>query len=83
MYDFTGDVSTTYTGDTDLRLGGLFENYNGLSYLPQWKGKPCNMITGASDGTKFPSFIKDNDTLYFFRKSMCRSMPMVRRLLVS
>lgn len=77
MYNFEGDTSTTYTGMTDIRLSGLLENYNGLPYLPQWQGEHCNNITGASDGTKFPSYIKPNDTLYFFRKSLCRIMPLV------
>ncbi|XP_046683600.1 scavenger receptor class B member 1-like isoform X1 [Homalodisca vitripennis] len=78
MYDFDGDTSTIYTGETDLRLSGLFENYNRRPYLPQWDGAPCNAVSRASDGTKFPSLIKPNDTLLFFRKSLCRSMPLVR-----
>lgn len=79
MYDFTGDTSTVYTGESDLRYGGLFENYNGLPYLPQWNGAPCNLVQHASDGAKFPSLVKPNDTLLFFRKSLCRSMPMVSK----
>lgn len=78
MYDFQGDTSTTYTGMTDLRLSGLIENYNGLPYLPQWEGSPCNIVNKSSDGTKFPSSIKPNDTLRFFRKSLCRSVPLTR-----
>jgi len=75
MYDFDGDTSTTFTGDTDLRMSGLLDNYNGKTTLPQWEA-PCNNISGASDGTKFNSLIQKNQTLKFFRKSMCRPMPL-------
>ncbi|XP_054280593.1 scavenger receptor class B member 1-like isoform X4 [Macrosteles quadrilineatus] len=78
MYNFKGDTSTVFTGENDLSLSGLFDNYNGLPYLPQWEGAPCNAVSGASDGTKFPALIKPNDTILFFRKSLCRSMPLVR-----
>lgn len=76
MYDFTGDISTTYTGETDNHLSGVFETYNNLSYLSQWSA-PCNKLNGSSDGTKFPTGIKPDERLSFFRKSLCRSMPMV------
>ncbi|XP_044018311.1 scavenger receptor class B member 1-like isoform X2 [Aphidius gifuensis] len=77
MYDFEGDFETVYTGETDVRLTGLIDKYNGDSNLPQWTGK-CANVAGASDGTKFPSYIEPNDTLLFFRKSLCRSARMVR-----
>ncbi|XP_022199690.1 scavenger receptor class B member 1 isoform X1 [Nilaparvata lugens] len=77
MYYFEGDTSTTFTGMTDPRLGGLIDNYNNRPYLPQWEA-PCDVVSNSSDGSKFPSYIKPNDTLRFFRKSLCRSMPLVR-----
>ncbi|XP_014479670.1 PREDICTED: scavenger receptor class B member 1-like isoform X2 [Dinoponera quadriceps] len=77
MYDFDGDFETIYTGETDGRMSGLIEKYNGDVNLPQWSGK-CGNINGASDGTKFPSYIQPNDTVLFFRKSLCRSERMVR-----
>ncbi|KAL0131544.1 hypothetical protein PUN28_002827 [Cardiocondyla obscurior] len=77
MYDFDGDFETIYTGETDLRLTGLIDKYNGDVNLPQWTGS-CANVHGASDGVKFPSYIKPNDTLLFFRKSLCRSERMVR-----
>ncbi|XP_058803925.1 scavenger receptor class B member 1-like isoform X2 [Phymastichus coffea] len=72
MYDFSGDYETVYTGEVDPRLTGLIEKYNGNENLPQWTGK-CANVSGASDGAKFQSYIKPNDTLKFFRKSLCRS----------
>lgn len=76
MYDFEGDYETFYTGEKDVKMTGLIDKYNGNVNLPQWKGK-CANINGASDGTKFPTYIQPNDTLLFFRKSLCRSAHMV------
>ncbi|XP_065217044.1 scavenger receptor class B member 1-like isoform X2 [Planococcus citri] len=76
MYDFNGDVETTYTGEKDLHLSGILATYNRSPTLPQWEA-PCNKVEGSSDGTKFPTNIKPNETLWFFRKSMCRAVPMV------
>ena len=77
MYDFDGDYETVYTGETDVHLTGLIEKYNGDVNLPQWTGK-CANVNGASDGVKFRSYIQPNDTVLFFRKSLCRSARMVR-----
>lgn len=76
MYDFDGDFETFYTGQTDPRLTGLIDKYNGDVNLPQWTGK-CANVHGSSDGVKFQSDIKPNDTLLFFRKSLCRSERLV------
>jgi len=76
MYDFEGDVATIYTGVTDIKKTGLLATYNRAPKIPQWE-MPCGNVKDASDGTKFPSFIKENDTLLFFRKSLCRSMSLV------
>jgi scavenger receptor class B, member 1 len=76
MYDFDGDFETIYTGETDIRLTGLIDKYNGDVNLPQWTGK-CANVQGASDGAKFPSYIQPNDTVLFFRKSLCRSARLV------
>lgn len=77
MYDFEGDYETVYTGENDVRITGLIDKYNGDTNLPQWHGR-CANVRGASDGTKFPSYIEPNDTLLFYRKSLCRSASMYR-----
>lgn len=82
MYDFVGDTATIYTGSNDINKTGLIENYNTRPYLPQWPSEPCNTVSGASDGTKFPSLLTPESTPRFFRKSICRSMPMVYVILV-
>ncbi|KAJ6648620.1 Scavenger receptor class B member 1 [Pseudolycoriella hygida] len=78
MYDFDGDFETIYTGETDESISGLIDTYKGSENLKQWKDPHCSNINMASDGTKFKSFIEPNDTLLFFRKSMCRAQTLVR-----
>lgn len=78
MYDVKGDYETVYTGQSDPSLSGLLETFKGSQHLPQWKGEHCSNITGASDGAKFKSFIQPNDTMKFFRKSLCRTGNMVK-----
>jgi hypothetical protein len=82
MYDFDGDFETFYTGDTDNSMSGLYDTFRGSQNLPHWEGDHCSSIQGASDGTKFKSFISDNDTLLFFRKSMCRPQRLVSLIFV-
>lgn len=77
MYDFTGDSATIHTGGNDYTKSGLIDNYNRRPYLPQWPAAPCNNVAGASDGVKFPTMLTSNDTTMFFRKSLCRAIPMV------
>ena len=71
MYDFEGDFETFFTGEHDPAMGGLYDTFRGSPDLSQWDGEHCSKIQGASDGTKFKSFIQENETLLFFRKSMC------------
>ncbi|KAL9931002.1 scavenger receptor class B member 1 isoform 2-T2 [Glossina fuscipes fuscipes] len=78
MYDFDSDYETFYTGRSDPSLSGLYATYRGNTDLPNWPEKHCSNIETASDGSKFRSFIKPNDTLKFFRKSMCRPIHLVR-----
>lgn len=77
MYDFDGDHETMFSGYPDAELSGLYDTYRGSTDLAQWKGKHCSNIRYASDGVKFKSFIKENDTLAFFRRSMCRPQKLV------
>lgn len=77
MYDFSGDFETFFTGETDSAKAGLYDTFRGSKNLPQWKGEHCSNIQDASDGTKFNSFLHGNETLKFFRKSMCRPQRLV------
>lgn len=77
MYDFVGDYETFYTGETDPRMSGLYDTFLGSKNLKQWNEDHCSNIHGASDGTKFKSFVQPDEQLLFFRKSMCRPQRMV------
>lgn len=77
MYDFNGDYETFFTGQPAPQKSGLYDTYRGSQNLRQWEGDYCSNVTGASDGTKFESFLEPNDTVKFFRKSLCRPIQMV------
>ncbi|XP_059057666.1 scavenger receptor class B member 1-like [Achroia grisella] len=77
MYDFDGDFETVYTGETDIRFAGLIDTYRGSTDLPQWQGKHCSNVQNASDATKFMGGVGRNDSILFFRKSMCRSALLI------
>ncbi|XP_032595208.1 scavenger receptor class B member 1 isoform X2 [Drosophila grimshawi] len=78
MYDFSTDFETFYTGAENPAISGLYDTYRGEKTLPQWKGDHCSNIEYASDGTKFKSFIQANESVKFFRKSMCRPINLYR-----
>lgn len=80
MYDFEGDHETIFSGRTDPSLSGLYDTYRGSTDLVQWEGEHCSKIQYASDGVKFKSFVAENETLLFFRKSMCRAQKLVSQL---
>lgn len=77
MYDFNGDFETFFTGENDVKMSGLYDTFRGSTNLQHWEGEHCSKVQGASDGTKFKSFINETEKLLFFRKSMCRPIIMV------
>ncbi|XP_028172674.1 lysosome membrane protein 2-like [Ostrinia furnacalis] len=77
MYDFTGDYETIYTGQDDVTKSGLIDTYRGSTDLPQWEGKHCSNVQNASDGTKFKGALGKNESILFYRKSLCRAAPLV------
>ncbi|XP_013146636.1 PREDICTED: scavenger receptor class B member 1-like isoform X2 [Papilio polytes] len=77
MYDFEGDYETVYTGADDVTRSGLIATYRGAARLPQWRGEHCAGVRGASDGTKFQSGVSANQTILFYRKSLCRAAPLI------
>ncbi|XP_039751840.1 scavenger receptor class B member 1-like isoform X2 [Pararge aegeria] len=77
MYDFDGDFETVFTGETDISRAGLIDTYRGSTDLPQWDGKHCSNVQNASDGTKFQGAVSRNQTVLFYRKSLCRAAPLI------
>ncbi|XP_049883746.1 scavenger receptor class B member 1-like isoform X2 [Pectinophora gossypiella] len=77
MYDFNGDYETIFTGKDDVSNAGLIDTYKGSTDLPQWEGKHCSNLQYASDGTKFKGGVSANESILFFRKSLCRAAPLI------
>ncbi|XP_034827680.1 lysosome membrane protein 2-like isoform X1 [Maniola hyperantus] len=77
MYDFNGDFETIFTGENDISRSGLIDTYRGSTDLPQWDGKYCSNVQNASDGTKFQGAVSRNETVLFYRKSLCRAAPLI------
>ncbi|XP_023936964.1 lysosome membrane protein 2 isoform X2 [Bicyclus anynana] len=77
MYDFNGDYETVFTGETDVSRSGLIDTYRGSTDLPQWDGKHCSNVQNASDGTKFQGGVSRNQSVLFYRKSLCRAAPLI------
>ncbi|CAH2101746.1 unnamed protein product [Euphydryas editha] len=77
MYDFNGDFETIFTGETDIALAGLIDTYRGSTDLPHWDGKHCSNVQYASDGTKFRGAVSRNQSILFYRKSLCRAAPLI------
>ncbi|XP_068621730.1 scavenger receptor class B member 1-like [Battus philenor] len=77
MYDFNGDYETIFTGTDDVTNSGLIDTYRGSTDLPHWEGKHCSNVQYASDGTKFKGGVSRNQTILFYRKSLCRAAPLI------
>ncbi|CAH0602037.1 unnamed protein product [Chrysodeixis includens] len=77
MYDFEGDYETVFTGTDDVHISGLIDTYRGSTDLPQWHGKHCSNVQYASDGTKFRGGVTKNESILFYRKSLCRAAPLI------
>ena len=56
------EVSTIYTGHSDMKEFGLLNRLNGMDRLPYWPDAPCNSIR-ASEGK--------NEKLTFYAVDIC------------
>ncbi|XP_003690138.2 scavenger receptor class B member 1 [Apis florea] len=70
------EVSTIFTGHTDMREFGLINRLNGMDRLPYWSNAPCNSIR-ASEGSFFPPRDKTGaDIVHIWDKDLCRTLPL-------
>ncbi|CAK9816428.1 Scavenger receptor class B member 1 [Anthophora quadrimaculata] len=70
------EVSTIFTGHTDMKEFGLINRLNGLNHLPYWSDAPCNSIR-ASEGSFFPPRDKTGaDIIHVWDKDLCRTLPL-------
>ncbi|XP_043262068.1 scavenger receptor class B member 1 [Colletes gigas] len=73
------EVSTIFTGHTDMKEFGLINRLNGLDRLPYWSNAPCNSIR-ASEGSFFPPREKTGaDIIHLWDKDICRTLPLQYR----
>ncbi|OXU28391.1 hypothetical protein TSAR_008997 [Trichomalopsis sarcophagae] len=73
------EVSTIYTGHTDMREFGLINRLNGMDKLPYWSDAPCNSIR-ASEGSFFPPRDQTGeDIINVYDKDLCRVLPLKYR----
>ncbi|EZA58061.1 hypothetical protein DMN91_006308 [Ooceraea biroi] len=73
------EVSTIYTGHTDMKKFGLISRLNGLDHLPYWPTAPCNAIA-ASEGSFFPPRDRTGaDIVHVWDKDLCRTIPFQYR----
>ncbi|KOX78694.1 Scavenger receptor class B member 1 [Melipona quadrifasciata] len=73
------EVSTIFTGHTDMKEFGLINRLNGLDRLPYWPNSPCNSIH-ASEGSFFPPRDKTGaDIIHIWDKDLCRTLPLKYR----
>ncbi|XP_073977366.1 lysosome membrane protein 2-like isoform X2 [Rhodnius prolixus] len=69
------DEITIGTGVPDLAKRGIIQQYNGKETVGAWEGDECNNIT-SSDGILLPAeTVRSGETLYFFRRILCRRFP--------
>ncbi|CAL7951353.1 unnamed protein product [Xylocopa violacea] len=73
------EVSTIFTGHTDMKEFGLINRINGLDRLQYWPNAPCNSIR-ASEGSFFPPRDQTGaDIVHVWDKDLCRTMPLKYR----
>nr|CAD7197427.1 unnamed protein product [Timema douglasi] len=70
------EVSTIFTGHTNMKEFGLLDRLNGLDHLPYWSEPPCNNIR-ASEGSFFPPRdLTHEDIVHVYDKDLCRILPL-------
>ncbi|EFN74299.1 Scavenger receptor class B member 1, partial [Camponotus floridanus] len=73
------EISTIFTGHTDMKEFGLINRLNGLDHLPYWPTAPCNSIT-ASEGSFFPPRDRTGaNIVHVWDKDFCRTLPLQYR----
>lgn len=83
MYGKNGtaqDVYTIFTGQEDITKYGMFESWNGKKALGHWTTSHCDSVMGG-EGSIFPPHITKHTVLRIFDKDLCRSLPLVFKVI--
>lgn len=73
--DFRDDV-TVYIGPENARRFFTMNQFHGSPRFGYWSGEKCDTVEGATEGVVYPQYLTRNDTLKYFRKSICRVNPI-------
>ncbi|XP_018567424.1 scavenger receptor class B member 1-like isoform X2 [Anoplophora glabripennis] len=74
IYSEMEDNVTVYIGTKfGHRKFFLIDKYDGTDNLPHFNGDKCgDKVTNSSEGVSYPQFLTRNDTLKYWRKTLCK-----------
>lgn len=77
MYlDFRDEV-TVYIGPENVKKFFTMDKFHGSDRFNYWPDEICDSVKTATEGVIYPQFLTRNDSLSYFRKTMCRITPVV------
>ncbi|KAJ8916567.1 hypothetical protein NQ315_000211 [Exocentrus adspersus] len=73
IYEELEDNVTVYIGSQfGHRKFFLIDKYDGSDNLPYHKGRCLDKITNSTEGVSYPQYLTRNDTLRYWRKTLCK-----------
>ncbi|XP_049766991.1 scavenger receptor class B member 1-like [Schistocerca cancellata] len=73
--DFRDNV-TVFIGPENARRFFTMDQFHGSPRFGYWSGEKCDAVAGATEGVVYPQYLTKNDTLKYFRKTICRITPI-------
>ncbi|XP_068081088.1 scavenger receptor class B member 1 isoform X2 [Anabrus simplex] len=73
--DFRDEV-TVYIGPQNGRRFFNMDRFHGSPRFGYWSDERCDAVQGATEGVSYPQFLTRNDSLLYFRKTICRITPI-------
>ena len=73
--DFTDEVSVFIGPDNERRFFQM-DRFHGNRNLGWWRGDRCDSVYGGTEGVSYHQGVRKEDELRYFRKTMCRVMPL-------
>jgi hypothetical protein len=73
---FNEDV-TVFIGPNNTKRFFTMDQYNGRNRFGYWPDMTCDSVKQATEGILYHQQISKDDTLHFFRKTLCRAVVLV------
>lgn len=73
--DFTDEVSVFIGPDNERRFFQM-DRFHGNRNLGWWRGDRCDSVYGGTEGVSYHQGVRKEDELRYFRKTLCRVMPL-------